>query len=119
MNLKIRIFLLIAGLLFFFVTLKLIKNKELRPSFAILWFFISLILISLPIFNQVYKFIAFNILGFVDATNLVYIILIGFLLIYSLVLTIFLSRMSNRLLVLISFSAILEHELRRLREQRE
>jgi len=116
LNIKIKIFLLILGMGFVLIILKLIRNKDLRPSFSLLWFLISITLISIPIFNNFYKFISYNLLGFADATNIIYIVLIGFLLIYTLFMTIYISRISNRIQILVSHTSILEEEIKSLKQ---
>jgi hypothetical protein len=114
MGLKIKILAFLIGLIFFFFVLRFIKKNSFRPTYAFLWISISLFLLSIPVLEMFYKWIAVSLIGIVDARHIIYIVLIGFLLIYVFYLTSKISQMSDQVQVLISHAAILEKELKEL-----
>ena len=113
MGVRIILISTVVGLIFFVFILRLIKKNTIRPSYAVLWIGISLFLVSIPVFEFFYKWIAVSLIGLVDARHIIYIALIGFLLIYVFYLTTKMSQMSDRIQELISFTAILENKLSR------
>lgn len=110
MTLKIILFLIIVAILFLAVIFKLIRKNLLPPSSALLWLCIGIIMLSIPLFNKLYHYVAFDMLGFSDATNIVYILCIGFLMLYSLYITVKQKQSSDRIQMLISQLAISEAE---------
>ena len=111
MGLKIKLLAFLLGLLFFGVVLRYVKRNALRPRYAVLWLGMSLFLLSLAALEPFYKWLATSVLGIQDARHIIYIVLIGFLLIYNLYLTAMVSRMSNQIQHLISSLAILESKV--------
>ena len=75
-----------------------------------MWIGISSFLVSIPVFESFYKWIAVSLIGMIDARNIIYIVLIGFLLVYVFYLTSKVSQMSDQIQELISFTAILENK---------
>lgn len=112
MGIKIKILAFIIGLIFFYFVLRFIKKNAFRPTYAFLWISISTFLISIPLLEPFYKWIAVSALGIEDARHIIYIALIGFLLIYVFYLTSRISQMSDQIQVLISHSAMLEKEIK-------
>lgn len=115
MNLNLQALSFILGILFFLIILYNIRAKKLSPSYSVLWIILSFLLILIPIFQTVFIKIA-RFFG-VYAENLVYILLIGFLLIYVLYITSKVVRLNNQVKELISNSAILEDELKELKKR--
>ena len=112
MTIKITIFLLFLSVLFMLCVLRLIKRNMIPPSSALLWFVMSLVFFSIPFFEKLYKYVASEVIGFQDSSHLIYIFMIGFLLLYSLYLTIKMKKASDKIQSLISFTAIIENELK-------
>lgn len=111
MGFRINIIALSIGLVFFILVLKAIKKNSFRPSYASLWLFMSLFLVTIPLGERFYRWIARSIIGFSDARHLIYIGLIGFLLVYVFYLTKKVSLMNDQIQELISTVAILDHEI--------
>jgi hypothetical protein len=111
MGIRIKIFAVIIGLCFFFAVLRVIKRGGFRPSYSTAWIAIALFLISIPVFEFFYKWVATSALGIVDARHIIYVVLIGFLLVYAFYLTTKISRMSDQIQELISYTSILEKRL--------
>ena len=112
MGIKIKILSFIIGLVFFLFVLQFIKKNSFRPSYAFLWLMVSFFLLSVPIAEPFYRWIAYSLIGLTDARHIIYIALIGFLLVYVFYLTIKISRMNDQIQELISYTAILEKEIK-------
>lgn len=113
MGIKIKILAFVVGLIFFYFVLRFIKKNTIRPTYAFLWISMCAFLLSIPLLEPLYKWVAVSMIGIVDARHIIYITLIGFLLIYVFYLTARISQMSDQIQVLISHSAILEKEIKR------
>ena len=110
MGIRIQIIGLIIGLIFFIGVLRYIKKNSFNPGQSVLWIFLCLFLISIPVLEPFYKWIATDIIGINDARHIIYIFIIGFLLIYNFYLSSKITKMSDQIQNLISFTAILEKD---------
>lgn len=110
MTLSIILFLVSIAIIFLAVIFKLIRKNYLPPSSALFWLCVGIIILSIPLLYRAYRYIASNLLGFVDATNIIYIISISFLAMYALYITVKLKQSSDRIQILISHLAIVEAE---------
>jgi hypothetical protein len=111
MGIKILITASVIGLIFFIFILRNITKKNFNPSYSILWFCVSLFLLSIPIFEPFYRWFSIYVIGIIDARHIIYIFLIGFLLVYTFFLTSKITKMSNQIQRLISTIAILEERI--------
>lgn len=111
MGIKIKLIALIIGFIFFLAILRYIRKKSFKPSFSVLWISVSLFLISIPLFEPAYQWIAYSIIGIIDARHIIYIVLIGFLLIYVFYLSSKITQMSDQIQNLISYTAILKNKI--------
>lgn len=68
---------------------------------------------SVVVFEKLYKWVATTI-GLTDASFLIIIALISFLMVYVLYLSVKISEMSDRIQELISFTSILENKIRKI-----
>ena len=112
MPLYLKIISLLFGLFFFLIFINLVKKKSIKPFFITLWLLVSIFMLSIVIFEGFYKSIA-TALGLTDASFLIIVALISFLLIYVLYLSIKISEMSDRFQELISYTSILENNIRK------
>src|SRR5512140_817851 len=112
MGLRIKIIAFLLGLAFFGIVLRSVRQNTFRPAYSVLWMALSFFLLSIAAFEPMYKWLATTMLGIIDARHVIYIVIIGFLLIYSLYLTAMVSRLSNQIRHVISALAILESKLR-------
>lgn len=85
----------------------------MKTFYSTLWLLVSVFMLSLVVFESFYKGIA-TILGISDASFLIIVSLISFLLIYVLYLSVKISEMSDRIQELISFTSILENKIRKM-----
>lgn len=107
MGIRIKILAFIIGLIFFLVVLRFLKKRSFNPSYSVLWIAVSLFLISISVFEPFYHWIASSLIGIVDTRHIIYIVLIGFILIYLLYITSKICKMSDQIQNLISFTSIL------------
>ena len=118
MAVEIRIFLLVAVILYFIEVIHLLKKKRLNLQYSILWLAVGVLLILLIIFPQI--IVAFsNLLHFQSSMNALYIILIGFLVIICVALTSIVSKQNNHIKRLTQNAALLEERIRKLEIQEE
>lgn len=74
-------------------------------------------MLSVVIFEGFYKWLA-SVLGLNDASFLIIISLISFLMVYVLYLSIKISEITDRIQELISYASILENKIRKLENER-
>jgi hypothetical protein len=111
MGIKIQIISLLLGVLFFYFVFRFVKRNTFRPSYAFMWILVALFLASIPLLEKFYKWIATHVIGISDARHIIYVVLIGFLLVYIFHLTIRISKMNDQIQELISFTAIMEKQI--------
>ncbi len=92
------------------------KLKKLSSSYSVLWILMAVFLILIPIINPYIVSIA-TYFGIHDEF-LIYLLIICFLLVYLLYITSKVVRLNNQVKELISNSAILEDEIKELREKK-
>ncbi|PKN75821.1 MAG: hypothetical protein CVU49_00165 [Candidatus Cloacimonetes bacterium HGW-Cloacimonetes-2] len=118
MPIFIRVLLAIFSVSFFVGFVLLVRNKSVKPIYSFLWLMVALGMLSIVVFEKFYKSIA-TLLGITDASFMVIVGLISFLLVYVFYISIKLSEMSDKIQELISFSSMLEHDIRVYREKHE
>ena len=111
MGTRIQIIAFIVGTIFFASIMRYVKKNSFHPSFSVLWIAVSLFLVSISILEPFYRWIAYSVIGIIDARHIIYIVLIGFLLIYVLFLTSKITRMSDQIHNLISYTTILNNRI--------
>lgn len=117
MEIKTKIAAFILGIIFFLVVLLFVRKKAIPPTAVILWLSVTFFLISIPLIEPVYKMISVDIVGFDDSRHIIYIVLIGFLLVYNFYLTIKLSATTDYVKSLIKELGILESKVCRIKKQ--
>lgn len=117
MNLRLKLFALVVGLIMAICIFRSIKRNNIRPSSALLWGGIALFMLSIPILTPLYQWISTDIIGMIDARHIIYIPLILFLLVYSFYLTVKVSQLSDRVQELVSMLAILDKEIKEKNDQ--
>jgi hypothetical protein len=118
MEVKIKLlaatYLIVLFSAFFFM----IKNKSVKPFYLLLWLLVCLFMLSFVVFEKQYQWIA-GVLSVQNATLLVIVALISFLLLFVLYISIKISELSNKVQELISYTSILENEIRKLKKAEE
>lgn len=115
MQFSLKVIVLLFGFVFLLVFISLLKRKNIKPFYSTLWLLVCFFMISLVVFEKFYKWVATS-LGIADASFLIIVSLIFFLLVYVLHLSIKISQMSDRIQELISHTGILEHEIRKIKK---
>lgn len=115
MGFNLSAFAVLAGLFFIWIVMKLLRKDTLYPAYAVLWIFIAMFLVSIPFLADFYRWVAVKVMGLYGGDHLIYIVIIGFLMIYVLYMTSKICRMSDRISKLISYTAVLDNEIRRLK----
>jgi hypothetical protein len=110
-SLKILVFL--CSTAFFGTFLFLAKRGAVKPFYSTLWLLVSVLMLSLAILEKQYKSLA-DELGIRDASFLVFVGAILFMLVYILHLSLKISELSDRMQEIISNVSILEQRLRRV-----
>lgn len=119
MNIVLKVCILLVALLVIVVVVKSVKKHSLHPSYAVLWIAVGLFLASISLFEGLYAYVARSVFGLYGGDHLIYITLISFLLVYAFYLTTRICQMADRISKLISFTAVLESEVKRLAEKSE
>jgi len=118
MAVEIRIFLLVAVILYFMEIINLLKKKRLNLKYSLLWLAVGVLMIVFIIFPQI--IVAFsNLLHFQSSMNALYILLIGFLVIICVVLTSIVSKQNGHIKRLTQNAALLEDRIRKLEQQED
>ncbi len=81
MGLKIKVISFAIGACFFLFIVLAIKRNQMPPLSACLWIAISIFLLSIPILEPFYKWVAVAVVGIDDARHIIYIWVIGFLMV--------------------------------------
>ncbi|HQH50018.1 MAG TPA: DUF2304 domain-containing protein [Candidatus Cloacimonadota bacterium] len=116
MGLKVKLIALFLGLLFSIIIYRSIKKSYLTPVLSLIWISLAVFFLSIPLLEPLYKWISVKIIGISDARHLIYIAIIGLLLVFVLYLSIKVSRLHDQNQMLISFTAILDKEIRDLKK---
>lgn len=117
MGIKIKIIAFIIGFFFLTFIIRTIKKNGFPPTISIMWLLVASFLLSVPIFEEFYRWIAYNLIGIQDARHIIYIFLIGFLLVYNFYLSSKITLMNDQIKHLISFTAVLENKIKKKNEK--
>ena len=104
-----RILLFIAALIAFVFMISSIRKSKFVISDSIYWFFFSFFLLLLAVFPEIAYFFTRQ-LGIMSASNLVYLVIIGLLLIRVFQMDLRISDLTAKLKELIQDTAIQEAE---------
>ena len=111
MSAKLQIVSFVLGVFFTLTIVYVIRKRKLSPVYSILWLFLSIFLLSVPLFEDFYVYLSRNYFGFF-AEHIIYITVIGFLLLYILFLSSRIVRINDETRQLISYTSILEKKIR-------
>lgn len=106
MQVSVKILSLFGASIFLIVFISLIRKRSIKPAHSFLWLIITISMFGVVIFERFYKALA-NFLKIADASFLIIVGVIFFLLIYVLYLSIIISEISDKTQELISQLAIL------------
>ena len=112
---RLTFVLILAIILYFIIILSLLKHRMLNMKYTLLWLLtgvIMLILVINPMILVRFK----GLVGITDNMNLLFIVLIGFLIMLVLSLTSIASRQQQRITKLIQTQGLLEKRVRELED---
>ena len=118
MNLQLQLTLIIGSVLYLGITIYYIRCKGLDLYNSIRWFAGAVILLLLAIFPGVMQHIS-SFAGIVVPSNLVFLIMIAYLLVTSLSMSASISRQHERIKTLVQNNALLEERIEKLEKQLE
>jgi hypothetical protein len=107
-DLRIQAASILVGLLIWAMVTIAVKRARLYPSFAALWFGIGALLVLLPAYAELLRWVASEVFGIIGANHFIYVMLFAFLLVYLFYLTQKVCQLTNRVERVIVSLAILE-----------
>ncbi len=113
---RLTIVLILAIIVYFIIILSLLKRKMLNMKYSLLWLFtgvVMLILVIDPMIVVQFK----GLIGITSNMNLLFLVLIGFLILLVLSLTSIASRQAGRITKLIQTQGLLEKRVRELEDR--
>jgi hypothetical protein len=108
MDFRIQISSVVVGVLIWMMVLIALKRARLYPGYAVLWSGIGTLLVLLPLYGNLLRWLAANVFGIVGANHLIYAMLFSFLMIYLFYMTQKICELVNRVERIIVSLAILE-----------
>lgn len=90
-NLHLKIVLLVFTLIFFAYVIRMIVNKKLLLKYTLVWFFASIVLIVLAMFDKISMWLA-NVLRIETPINAVIVAVFAFVLLILFALTVTISK---------------------------
>lgn len=113
MSLGTIITVVTTGLLLLFITLFLLKRGRIPVKFALLWIFISVILLLVGLFPEIISSVA-GLFGFKTMSNMLIGILISMLIFITIALTIIVSGQKYRITLLTQELSMLKEKVNSL-----
>lgn len=108
MSIILRILLLTVSLVFLAYTLYKVRKYKYLLKYALVWIFLSIAGVICAIFPEAVGWIS-SAIGFDVTSNFVYFVLIGFLLVWNLLLCGVLSRLENTVKMLVQETSLEKH----------
>ena len=115
-NIVLQIVFITGVLLFFTVIILFLRKNVLSLKYSLLWLFSAFIMLIVSIFPDISLFIA-KLLGFELASNAVFSLLLGFIILVLLSLTSIVSKQSEKIKTLVQINALLDKRIRELEEK--
>lgn len=109
MNIYLQIKMIVLSVLFFIFITYFVKKKKLQIKHSLLWYLTSIVLIVVAIFPVILTWIA-RLLGIIDITNVIFLIVIGFLLLIVFLNNVTISKHQETITLLVQEISILKSE---------
>ena len=113
MSTRLQVVLIVISVLFLMIAVYFIRKKGLDLYHSIVWFAGAVILLIMACFPGISAFLA-ELAGVEVPSNMVFLILIGYLMVASLSLSASLSRQHARIRKLVQTVALMDNRLREL-----
>jgi hypothetical protein len=118
METRVQIVAIIGALGLLVVVLEMVRRRRLLERYALLWLFAALVILALAIWRGALEQVA-KAVGIYSPPNALFFIALGFVLLLLLHFSAAVSRLSDQSKVLAQRQAIIEQQLRRLKERQE
>lgn len=112
----LRILLLVGALAYFLIILLLLKKGKLNIQYSIIWLASAFVLLLFAIFPYIVMVLR-DILNIEVVSNLVFMLLFGFVLLLLLSLSTIVTGFSNKIKTLVQTQSLLEKRIRELEEK--
>lgn len=113
---KLRITLGIALIIYFSLILLFLKKKAIELKYTLLWLLAGIFMLILVAFPSILPALL-HVFGITGSMNGLFVILISFLLIFSMSLTSIVSRQDSKIRNLTQSIALMEREIRNLKKE--
>lgn len=113
MNTSLRIFLIVALVLYFLMIFVLLKRKRISMKYSLMWLFFGLIMIFVVAFPQVLATVI-HAFGIVELTNGIFAMGLFALLLLTMALTSIVSTLNGKIRSLTQTCALYEKRIREL-----
>lgn len=109
MSVVLRCTLIIVSFLTFMYIIRKTRQSKLKIDYAIFWFLFAILMLLLSVFPQI-AIMAAELIGLVSPANLVFLAIIFILLIKSFRLTLYVSKLDDKITKLTQHIALKEYE---------
>jgi hypothetical protein len=114
-NLVLQLVFIVGIICFLAMIGFFLRKKTLSLKYTLLWLLSALVMLILSIFPDILFFVS-GLLGFTLASNAVFALLLGFVIVILLSLTSIVSAQSENIKALVQANALLEKRLRELED---
>lgn len=114
----LRIAMLIAVAVYFWLVVHLLKKKSLNLKYTLLWLLSGLIMLLLAVFPQLLNGFA-TLLGIYEPTNALFAVIFFCIIIILMSITAIVSKLNDKSKRLIQSLALLERRVRMLEERKD
>jgi hypothetical protein len=118
METRVQIVAIVGALALLMVVLEMVRRRRLLERYALLWLFAALVILALAIWRGALEQVA-KAVGIYSPPNALFFIALGFVLLLLLHFSSAVSRLSDQSKVLAQRQAIIEQQLRRLKDQQK
>lgn len=118
MSTTLRIAMLIAVAVYFYLVVHLLKRKSLNLKYTLLWLLSGVIMLLLAVFPQILNSFA-ALVGIYEPTNALFAVIFFCIIIILMSLTAIVSKLNDKSKRLIQSLALLERRVRMLEERKD
>jgi hypothetical protein len=116
METRIQIVAIVGALALLVVVLEMVRRRRLLERYALLWLFSALVILGLAVWRGALEEVA-HAVGIYSPPNALFFIALGFILVLLLHFSAAVSRLADQSRVLAQRQAIVEQQVRELRQQ--
>jgi len=117
-NTVLQVLVIVGALLFILLIVALLRKGAFSLKYSLLWLLTAFLLLVIGVFPQILVAVA-HLLGFELASNAIFTILLGFIILILLQQTSVISRQNEKIKTLTQCIALLEKRVRELEEDND